>query len=65
MTKGKWYAEFKVNAVNWTMLGVSCDLQMNQQGGSSSMYNFIYNNKGFAYYSVNGNCFHTNSKYIC
>jgi len=61
MTKGKFYAEFKVDAVNWTMLGVSCDIDSNQQGSTNSMYNFIYNNKGFAYYSVNGNCYHTNS----
>jgi len=61
MTKGKFYAEFKVDAVNWTMLGVSCDINSNQQGSTNSMYNFIYNNKGFAYYSVNGNCYHTNS----
>ena len=60
MTKGKWYAEFKMNAAAHTLLGVSCDINSNQQGSTGSMYSFIYNNKGFAYYSQDGRAAYNN-----
>ena len=60
MTKGKWYAEFKMNAASYTILGVSCDINSNQQGSTGNMYSFIYNNKGFAYYSEDGKAAYNN-----
>jgi len=60
MTKGKWYAEFKMNAAAHTLLGVSCDINSNQQGSTGNMYSFIYNNKGFAYYSQDGKAAYNN-----
>jgi hypothetical protein len=52
MTQGKWYAEFKVDVEDTTMIGVSNNLNINQQGSTASAYNFIYQPYGYAYFST-------------
>ena len=52
MTKGKWYAEFKVDVEDTTMIGVSNNLNINQQGSTASAFNFIYQPYGYGYFST-------------
>jgi hypothetical protein len=51
VTQGKWYAEFKVDTVNDTMIGVSNDLNTNLGGSGTGAYNFIYLSSGYGYFS--------------
>lgn len=60
MTQGKWYAEFKVDTVNDTMIGVSNDLNTNLGGSGTGAYNFIYLTSGYGYYS-GGNKYNNNT----
>ena len=60
MTQGKWYAEFKVDVEDTTMIGISNDLNINQQGSTASAYNFIYKPSGWGYFST-GVVYYTNS----
>lgn len=60
MTKGKWYAEFKVDVQDTTMIGISNDININQQGSTASAYNFIYKPSGWGYFST-GVVYYTNS----
>ena len=54
MTKGKYYAEFKVVTAPSTacLIGVGYDLSSAQQGTTTNQYNLSFTNLGFSYNSV-------------
>ena len=62
VTKGKWYAEFKVTTnSNHSVVGISADMESDADGSSGGAYNFTYLGQGLGYFGSNGKVFHSDS----